>query len=108
MNFNSVFKQCFDSELLVKQTEETEAPFQVGIQNGSNPLGFGTVIGRYSTESEAIRHADHFCQFYTIAKEKGYHFKNKVFVKSEKKDIPVEQVMKSLRKTADFDHLFEH
>ncbi|WP_051237031.1 hypothetical protein [Paenibacillus pinihumi] len=98
---------CFDCELLVKQTEESGASFQVGIQNGSNPLGFGNLIGSYDTETEAIQHANHFCQLYTMAKEKGYHFKENAFVKKDKTSIPVTVIMEAAPSIADFEKLFE-
>ncbi|MBJ6360412.1 hypothetical protein [Paenibacillus roseus] len=98
---------CFDCELLVKQTEASEASFQVGIQNRSNPLGFGNLIGSYATKTEAIQHANHFCQFYTMAKEKGYHFKENAFIKKDKETIPVAMIMKATPTAVDLERFFK-
>ncbi|WP_168122530.1 hypothetical protein [Paenibacillus sp. HB172176] len=85
---------CFDSELIVKQMEEEcKSKFQLGIQHGKNPLGFGNKIAVFDNEEEAVQSANQFCHFYTKAKESGYQFKSIHFVKKDKPEILIADVL---------------
>ncbi|GGG09092.1 hypothetical protein [Paenibacillus abyssi] len=99
---------CFDSEILVKETKEDGTPaFQVSIQHAANPLGFGNVLASYATEDQAILQANQFCRFYTKAKEQGYYLQSDCFVKPDKRDIPVSDVLENCNSEEDINRLLE-
>jgi hypothetical protein len=94
--------KCFDSEILVVSENDADS-FQVNIQSTANPLGFGNTIDTYDTEQKAIEAAAHFCQAYTIAREKGYYLEDKHFTKGGKEErIPVNEIIHSKRSVQQF------
>lgn len=84
---------CFNSLIIVKESDNHG--FDLCMKDASNPLSSGTRLSTYATEEKAIRKADHFCNMYGLAREKGYNLKGNLLVKPDREDIPVSLLLQA-------------
>ncbi|MBP3963284.1 MULTISPECIES: hypothetical protein [Paenibacillus] len=88
---------CYNNQILVKQVEGDEGPFNVNIQCNNNPLSFGNTLYSAQTKEHAIRIANQLCAFYSMARVNGYYLDGKWFRNENKSDISAEHVLRQER-----------